>query len=140
MPETPNFPPYWTDEQDWLCVIEFLPSDEESERARGASVVGYLSAYAQMTNTRMLALLGGPVGEAYELLFSFSSEEDKAEFLRLMQSNEATQTETELIVVPSSDEIRDAKPIGLVLPEDVLRHATAVAIMVMSGKGSERLN
>jgi hypothetical protein len=39
-------------------MIEFLRSDDEEDRARAAESIGYLFAYAQKTNTRMLALIG----------------------------------------------------------------------------------
>jgi hypothetical protein len=45
-------------------------------------------AFAQWTDTRMLALVGDPQADAYELLFSFSSPANKAKFLNLLQSND----------------------------------------------------
>jgi hypothetical protein len=53
--------PYWQDEDDWLCMIEFLPGDDPEGRLFGADIVGYLVGYAQLTNTRVLALIGEPV-------------------------------------------------------------------------------
>jgi hypothetical protein len=44
---------------------------------------GILFGYAQLTNTRSLALVGDPEANAYELLFSFSSSEEKDQFLEL---------------------------------------------------------
>ncbi len=72
--------PYWLDEKDWLCIVEFLPEDDPEDRAHGAEVIGYYLGYAHLTDTRMLALVGDPVGHAYEMLFSFSSPEGKQEF------------------------------------------------------------
>src|ERR1700674_4866555 len=80
--------PYWQDEDDWLCTIEFLPSDDPEGRLFAADIVGHLLGYAQLTNTRALALVGDPDASAYELLFSFSSPEEKNEFLNLVRSNE----------------------------------------------------
>lgn len=37
---------------------------------------------------RMLALVGDPEADAYELLFSFTSAENKAEFLRLRRGRD----------------------------------------------------
>ncbi len=82
------FKPYWQDEKDWLCTIEFLPTDDPEARLYGADIIGYLVGYANLTNTRSLALLGDPNAGAYELLFSFSSPEEKNEFLNLVRSNE----------------------------------------------------
>ena len=63
--------PYWQDEDDWLCTVEFLPSDDLEGRVFAADIVGYLFGYAQLANARALALVGDPVAGAYELLFSF---------------------------------------------------------------------
>jgi hypothetical protein len=43
--------PYWQDEDDWLCTIEFLPGGDPERRLFGADIVGYLVGYAQLTNT-----------------------------------------------------------------------------------------
>jgi hypothetical protein len=89
----------WLKEADWLVLIEFLRRDDEHDRARGAEAMGYMLAYAQRTDTRMLALLGDPEADAYELLFSFNSAKNKAEFLRLLQANDITACEEEEIMV-----------------------------------------
>jgi hypothetical protein len=65
--------PYWQDEDDWLCTVEFLPSNDPEGRVFAADIVGYLFGYAQLTNARALALVGDPEAGAYELLFSFST-------------------------------------------------------------------
>jgi hypothetical protein len=64
-----------------------LPTDDPEARLYGADIIGYMVGYANLTNTRSLALLGDPDAGAYELLFSLSSEE-KNEFLNLVRSNE----------------------------------------------------
>ncbi|HWZ50190.1 MAG TPA: hypothetical protein VNW54_01880 [Granulicella sp.] len=102
--------------------------DDDHDRVRGAEVVGYLLGYAHMTNTRMLALLGDPEADCYELLFSFSSIENKQRFLELVQSNSLTATEPDQIMVPSEDEIREARPLAMVLSKDVMDHSTLVAM------------
>jgi hypothetical protein len=61
--------PYWIDEPDWLCTIEFLPTDAVA-RGIGAEAIGCLFGYAQLTDTRMLALIGDADAQAYELLAS----------------------------------------------------------------------
>ena len=73
--------PYWQDEKDWLCIVEFLPTDNSEARLFAADIIGYLVGYANLTNTRSLALLGDPDASAYELLFSFSSPEEKNEYV-----------------------------------------------------------
>jgi hypothetical protein len=129
--DTPPNPPFWRGEDDWLVLIEFLPRYDQEDRARGTDAIGYLFAYAQMTDTRMLALVGDPQADAYELLFSFSSADNKAEFLRLLQSSDETRCEDEMILVPRHDEIEAAQPIARVLPEDVMRQVTIVATMLL---------
>ena len=83
-----DFEPYWQDEKDWLCIVEFLPTDNPEARLFAADIIGYLVGYANLTNTSSLALLGDPDASAYELLFSFSSPGEKNEFLNLVRSNE----------------------------------------------------
>ena len=83
-----GFEPYWQDEKDWLCSVEFLPTDNAEGRFFAADIIGYVVGYANFTNTRSLALLGDPDASAYELLFSFSSPEEKNEFLNLVRSNQ----------------------------------------------------
>jgi hypothetical protein len=78
-----DFEPYWQDEKDWLCIVEFLPTDNPEARLFAADIIGYLVGYANLTNTRSRALLGDPDASAYELLFSFSCPEEKNEFQAL---------------------------------------------------------
>ena len=132
MNETSQYENPWKHETDWLVLIEFLRSDDEEDRARGAEAIGYMFAYAQMTDTRMLALVGDAKEDVYELLFSFNSAGNKAEFLRLLQSNDATACEEEDVLVPHPSEIAAAQPIANVLPDDVLRQVLAVAAMLLS--------
>lgn len=127
-------PSFWRNEENWLVVIEFLRRDDEEDRARGTEAIGYMFAFAQMTDTRMLALVGDPQADAYELLFSFSSPANKVEFLRLLQSNEETRCEDDMILIPRQDEIDAAQPIALVLPVDVMREVTVIAAMLSEGE------
>ena len=126
-------PPFWRNEEDWLVVIEFLRRDDEEDRARGTEAIGYMFAFAQLTNTRMLALVGDPQADAYELLFSFSSPANKAEFLSLLQSNDETRCEEDMILVPRQEEIEAAQPIARVLPADVMQQVTIIAAMLCGG-------
>jgi hypothetical protein len=36
--------PYWQDERDWLCTVEFLPTDNPEARLFAADIIGTLSA------------------------------------------------------------------------------------------------
>jgi hypothetical protein len=80
--------PFWLDEPDWLCSLEFLAPDDPEAQDETAETIGYLLGYAHMTNTRTLALLADPHGMAYEILFSFHSTEEKSSFLGLIQSSQ----------------------------------------------------
>lgn len=129
---TPPVPPYWQDEDDWIVLLEFLRKDDPEDHARSTESIGYLFAYAQMTDTRMLALVGDPNAGAYELMFSFSYREHKAHFLRLLRSNDATDCGDDEILVPRQNEIEAAQPVARVLPEDVMRQVTVIATMLFN--------
>ena len=94
-----------------------------------SDIIGYLFGYAHLTNTRSLALVGDPEANAYELLFSFSSSEEKDQFLELVRSNLDMGTEyiENDLLSPTTEEIRDARPLAMVLPQDVLNHAALIA-------------
>ena len=47
-----DFEPYWEDEKDWLCIVEFLPTDHREARLFAADIIGYLAGYANPTNAR----------------------------------------------------------------------------------------
>jgi hypothetical protein len=134
-----DFEPYWQDEKDWLCIVEFLPSDNPEARLFAADIIGYLVGYANLTNTRSLALLGDPDASAYELLFSFSSSEEKNEFLNLVRANEDMGNDYIIeFTQPTTEEIRDARPLATVLPHDALTHATLIAATVCAGREDDR--
>lgn len=116
----------------------FLRDDDQEDRSRGAEAIGYMLAYANMTDTRMLALVGGAKDGAYELLFSFNSTENKLEFLRLLQSNEATACEEKEILVPRQEETDAAQPITCVLPADMFRQVMVTSTMLASNDHSKR--
>ena len=127
--------PYWPDEKDWLCTVEFLPNDDPEARMFASDIIGYLFGYAHLTNTRSLALVGDPEANAYELLFSFSSSEEKDQFLELVRSNldmGNDYIENDLLS-PTTEEIKDARPLAMVLPQDVLNHATLIAATLCGG-------
>jgi hypothetical protein len=132
-----NFQPCWLDEDDWLVCAEFIESRDEEEQAQAAETIGYLSGYASLTNTRMLALRGGPdPDDPYELLFSFDSTEHKDEFLSMTHSNELTDREPDDWTVPTPGEIQRARPLDFVIPKNIMDHAqiTAVALMTAAGE------
>jgi hypothetical protein len=129
----PPWPPFGRDEGDWIVLIEFLREDDPEDRVRATEAIGFMLAYAHMTNTQMLALVGSAEDKVYELLFSFDTPENKAEFLRLLQSNDATRCEDDEILVPQQKEIAAAGPIARVLPIDVLQRVLGIAAMLSDG-------
>src|SRR5260370_6543619 len=126
----PPIPPHWREENDWIVLIEFLRKDNAEDRVRGTEAIGYMIAYSQMTDTRMLALVGDPKEDAYELLFSFSSPVNKAEFLRLLQSNDATACEEFEFRGPDPSDIEACQPIARVLPAYVMLQVTLITTLL----------
>ena len=134
-----DFEPFWQDEKDWLCIVEFLPTDNPVARLFAAEIIGYLVGYANLTNTRSLVLLGDPDASAYELLFSFSSPEEKTEFLNLVRSNEEMGKDYIIeLTPPTTEEIRNARPLATVLPQDALTHAMLIAATVCAAREDDR--
>ena len=130
---------YWQDEKEWLCIVEFLPTDDPEARLFAGDIIGYLVGYANLTNTRSLALLGDPDASAYELLFSFSSPEEKNEFLNLVRSNEDMGNDYIIeLTPPTTEEVRNARPLPTVLPHDVLTHAMLIAATLCAGTDDDR--
>ena len=128
-----DFEPYWQDETDWLSTVEFLPTDDPEARIFASDIIGYLFGYAHLTNTRSLALVGDPDANAYELLFSFSSSEEKKQFLELVCSNPDMGNdyiENDLLS-PTTEEIKDARPLAMVPPQDVLNRAMLIAATLL---------
>jgi hypothetical protein len=134
--------PFWINEPDWLCAVEFLNDEDTEGRDLAADTIGYLLGYARLTNTRSLALLGDPSAEAYEILFSFSTPEEKARFLEMVRSNDdlgSDYIDTDLLR-PTLDEIREARPIAAVLPQQVLVRASLLAAVICSSSSGHDLH
>jgi hypothetical protein len=71
-----DFEPYWQDEKDSLCTGDSCPGMIRKLVCIPRTFIGYLVGYADLSNTRALALLGDPDARAYEPLFSFSTPEE----------------------------------------------------------------
>ena len=39
--------PYWQDEKDWPCIVEFLPTDNPEARHSAADIIGHLVGYEE---------------------------------------------------------------------------------------------
>ncbi len=125
---------------DWLCTVEFIPDDDEEARLFATEIIGHLFGYAQATNTRALALVGDADANAYELLFSFASSEAKEQFLHLVRTNEDMGNDyiENDFMSPTAEEIRDARPLGTVLPLDVVNHIALIAATLFACREDSR--
>ena len=96
--------------------------------------------YAQATNTRALALVGDADANAYELLFSFASSEGKEQFLHLVRTNEDMGNDyiENDFMSPTAEEIRDARPLGTVLPLDLVNHVALIAATLFACREDSR--
>jgi hypothetical protein len=67
-----------------------------------------------------------PDARTCELLFSFSTPEEKDQFLDMVRSNEDLGDDyiENDFMSPTAEEIRNARPLAAVLPQDVMTHAT----------------
>jgi hypothetical protein len=125
---------------DWLCTVEFIPKDNGEARLFATEIIGHLFCYAQATNTRALALVGDADANAYELLFSFASSEDKEQFLHLVRTNEDMGNDyiENDFMSPTAEEIRDARPLGTILPLDVVKHIVLIAATLFACREDSR--
>jgi hypothetical protein len=100
------------------------------------------AAGSPLTNTRSLALLGDADADAdaYEILFSFSSPEEKRQFLDLIRANEDLGNDyiENDFMLPTNEEIRNARPLQTILPEDVLIRAVLIATSICVGAENDR--
>jgi hypothetical protein len=76
---------------------------------------------------------------AYELLFSFSSPEEKNEFLNLVRSNEDLGNDYIIeFTPPTTEEIRSARPLAMILPQDALTHAMLITATLCADTEDDR--
>jgi hypothetical protein len=125
---------------DWLCTVEFIPEDNGEARLFATEIIGHLFGYAQAANTRALALVGDADANAYELLFSFASSEDKEQFLHLVRTDEDMGNDyiENDFMSPTAEEIRNARPLGMVLPPDVVNHVALIAATLFACREDNR--
>jgi hypothetical protein len=134
-----DFEPYWQDEKDWLCIVEFLPTDNAEARLFAADIIGYLVGYANLTNTRSLVLLGDLTPALTSFYFPFRLLKEKNEFLNLVRANEDMGKDYIIeLTPPTTEEIRNARPLATVLPQDALTHAMLIAATVCAGRKDDR--
>ena len=127
-------------QMDWLCTVEFIPEDNGEARLFATEIIGHLFGYAQATNTRALAVVGDADANAYELLFSFASSEDKEQFLHLVRMDDDMGNDyiENDFMSPTAEEIRNARPFGMVLPPDVVNHVALIAATLFACREDNR--
>jgi hypothetical protein len=87
----------------------------------------------------MLALVGDM--PAYEILFSFDTPGNRQKFLALVRKDGYADPDEEgTLMVPTHDEIKDARPIGSVFPADQANVIAAVGMMTFQGLRTDASN
>jgi hypothetical protein len=46
---TDDLEPHWQDDRDWLCIVEFLRTDDPEARMFASDIIGYL-VFSSVTN------------------------------------------------------------------------------------------
>jgi hypothetical protein len=110
----------WEDETNWLVDVVFVDASGDDD-AVTLDYIGRLTAFGLVTNTRSLAQIGStdPDYPAYELWFSFDSEEHKQQFLELVRKDgHADPDEEGSFDLPASlTDLRNLRPITEVFPK-----------------------
>lgn len=118
-----------------------LFDDDEDSNLSELNWIGRLFAFAQATNTRMLALVGDPDVTSYEILFSFDNPRSRRQFTALVRDDGYVDPDEQAtFAVPTIDEIRDARPIGRVFPEHQLSIILGVGLITLQGLATDASN
>jgi hypothetical protein len=97
-----------------MCVVT-IPRDETRENQLvELAWIGRLSAFAGLTNSRILGLVEDSEIPIYGLLLSFDTPENKAEFLILVRDD--GYADPDAFCVPSAEQICQARPVAEVFP------------------------
>jgi hypothetical protein len=54
-----DFEPYWQGEKDWLCSVEFLPSDDLEARLYSADIIGRAVRFSMIKEKHRKQLCDG---------------------------------------------------------------------------------
>jgi hypothetical protein len=77
--------------------------------------------------------------QASPIMFSFSSPEEKNEFLNMVRSNEDMGNDYIIeLTPPTTEEIRNARPLATVLPHNALAHAMLIAVTLCARTEDDR--
>jgi hypothetical protein len=91
----------------------------------GRRRLGCLLGYAELTDIRVLALVGHRRNEVYEIFFGFSSSEGKERFLKLVRSNEdmGYSYVRDEFIIPTPVEIQNTRPLATIVLITQLRES-----------------
>jgi hypothetical protein len=135
--EDDGFSPHWMHETDWLVDVVLLPNDKWTEES--LEYIGRLFAFAMSTDTRMLADVGDPEFPAYELWFSFNSDEQKQRFLQMVREDGYADPDEDACFdpPPSLEDLASLRPIALIFPVAQTDQIMAIAGMTLASMGIE---
>jgi hypothetical protein len=133
-------PACWAEEKDWLVeVVMLAETDGEENILATLNWIGRVSAFAFYTDTRLLAQIGDPDMPAYELWFSFASEDSKHKFLELVRKDGFVHPDDELSFQRPEPDCPLGKlgPLASVFPEEQSEIIVAVMTMTLTGLGAD---
>jgi len=110
----------------WIQLEEPVPH-EASEDGDEAEVIGCMLAYARSANARMRVVVTEGKDGSCAMLFNFGCEEEKEEFLRLLQANPLTRRRDSEILIPDPVTILAARPLSEVFSADIVFRIRAFA-------------
>lgn len=115
---------------DWVLLEEPVPS-EGSESGDQAEVIGCMLAYVRSTNGRTRVVMTEGGNRNCALVFNFGCEEEKEEFLRLLQSSPLTRRDDSEILTPDPATISAARPISEVFSAGIVFRIRGLADLAM---------
>ena len=133
-----NFEPDWDDEKDWLCAVEFLPPDDPEARSLSTEIT-WLPIWLRTSDKHTFDSLA-TLTQMHMNSCSLSPRQKKEQFLDLVRSNDDIGNDyiENDFMSPTTEEIMKARPLAMVLPEDVVTHATLVAASLCAGTELDR--
>ena len=134
MPSDDRLETLWSEEKDWL--VEVVAMDVEQDYAEALDYIGRLLAFAFVTNTRAVGQVGNNDQRfpAYELWFSFTSEENKKAFLAFVREDGYADPDEEATLKPppTLDDLPMLRPLNTVFPKAAMDHILAVQLLTVA--------
>jgi hypothetical protein len=115
------------EEREWLSIVNYIVLDDGEGHDFEAEALGYFWGFARATGCMLLAVEADANTHDYHLLVSFSTEEQKRQFLDLAAANELTELADDILGLPLETEIRHARGPEYVFDEEILRVARPIA-------------